>query len=101
MTGGAARVRLAPLALQDLDQIWDYIAVDNLSAADRTIDLILEKSMMLADHPNIGRRRDDIAAAVCSFPVGRYLIFYRPTNQGIEIARILHGSRDISALFKP
>jgi toxin ParE1/3/4 len=34
-----------------------------------------------------------------SFPVGDYLVFYREADQGIEIVRVLHGSRDIAALF--
>ena len=30
---------------------------------------------------------------------GNYLIFYRPTQQGIVIVRVLHGSRKIENLF--
>jgi plasmid stabilization system protein ParE len=30
--------------------------------------------------------------------VGMYVIFFRPTSNGIEIARILHGSRDLGNL---
>jgi len=29
----------------------------------------------------------------------RYLIFYRPIEDGIEIVRVIHSSRDIAALF--
>ena len=28
-----------------------------------------------------------------------YLIFYRPTERGVEIIRVIHGSRDIEDLF--
>jgi toxin ParE1/3/4 len=31
--------------------------------------------------------------------VGRYLVFYRIVADGIEVARILHGARDLKRLF--
>jgi toxin ParE1/3/4 len=34
-----------------------------------------------------------------SVSVGNYLIFYRPVEGGIEIVPVLHGRRDIAALF--
>lgn len=34
-----------------------------------------------------------------SFPVGNYIIFYRPTDRGSEIIRILHSARDIPNIF--
>jgi toxin ParE1/3/4 len=30
----------------------------------------------------------------------KYLIFYRPTNAGVEVIRILHGARDIAAVLE-
>ena len=30
---------------------------------------------------------------------GRYLIFYRATDSGVEILRVLHGARDLSAIL--
>jgi len=37
------------------------------------------------------------------FPVrgfGKHLVFYRPVEDGIEILRVIHGARDIEALFE-
>lgn len=31
---------------------------------------------------------------------GDYLIFYRPVDRGIEVVRVIHGARDIEALFE-
>jgi toxin ParE1/3/4 len=31
--------------------------------------------------------------------VGNYVVFYRPIENGIEVVRVLHGRRDIAALF--
>jgi toxin ParE1/3/4 len=55
---------------------------------------------MLVSNPGMGRKRDSLALNLRSFPVGNYLIFYRPINQGIEVIRILHGARDILSLFE-
>jgi toxin ParE1/3/4 len=49
-----SRIIQRPLALQDLDEIWDYIAVDNLDAADQFVDMIEEKCRLLAKFPKIG-----------------------------------------------
>ncbi|WP_242040306.1 type II toxin-antitoxin system RelE/ParE family toxin [Anabaena subtropica] len=55
---------------------------------------------ILASNPGMGRKRDSLASNLRSFPVGNYLIFYRPINEGIEVIRILHGVRDIPSLFQ-
>ena len=47
----------------------------------------------------MGRKRDELLPNLRSFPVGSYLIFYHPINQGIEVVRVLHGSRDIPNFF--
>ncbi len=50
--------------------------------------------------PYMGRQREELAARLRSFPVGSYVIFYRPIDDGIEVARILHGARDFPPLFE-
>lgn len=43
----------SPLALQDLDDIWDYIAVekDNPAAAERIVEGILARIDLLSSFP--------------------------------------------------
>ena len=53
----------------------------------------------LANNPRIGRRREEVAPALRSFPFQDYSILYRPIDDGVEIVRVLHGSRDIERLF--
>ena len=48
----------------------------------------------------MGTRREALAPGLRSFPVGNYLVFYRVTEGGIELARVLHGMRDLADLFK-
>lgn len=53
----------------------------------------------LADYPGKGRDRGSILPGLFSFPVGNYLIFYRIVPAGVEVARVLHGARDLPSLF--
>lgn len=65
-----------PRAKADLAEIWDYIADDSEAQADAFIDTIDLKLRLLAEKPNIGRVRSELAENMRSFPVGRYVIFY-------------------------
>ena len=49
----------------------------------------------------MGRARDELAPDVRSFPFGRYVIFYMPLDDGIDVVRVLHGARDVDAVFNP
>jgi toxin ParE1/3/4 len=53
----------------------------------------------LAATPGIGRSRQELRPELFSFPVGRHLLFYRPQPGGIVLVRVLHGARDLPALF--
>ena len=55
---------------EDLIDIWTYIALDNERAADRVLDVLERKTRLLANNPNIGRERFDIAAGVRSVVSG-------------------------------
>jgi toxin ParE1/3/4 len=95
-----SRYRLTEQARQDLDDIWLYIAEDNLAAADHFLDTLYEKFVLLAEQPLWGRLRPELALNLRSFPVGNYVIFYRPIDNGIEVAWVLHGAREIDALLR-
>ena len=90
---------LQPRAKVDLAEIWEFIADDSDGHADAFIDLIDQKFQALAHQPGIGRRRDDLADGLRSFPVGRYVIFYITVSVGVQIVRVLHGARDLETTF--
>ena len=87
-------------ARADLDEIWFYIAQDNPDAADKLNHTLLSRFRKLASMPQMGRLREELSHGLRSFPVGRYIIFYRPKEDGIEIVRVLHGARDFPPLFE-
>ena len=88
-----------PRAKSDLVEIWDYIAEDSEARADSFVDQIDKKFKALAQRPGIGRLRDELEESLRSFPVGRYIIFYIPLSNGVEIVRVLHSARDMNADF--
>jgi toxin ParE1/3/4 len=92
----------SPQADSDLESIWYYVASErgNVEIADRLIDSIAHRFLLLAKYPNIGRRRDDdLRPGLRSFSVGEYIIVYRVQDHDVAILRVLRGSRNIQALF--
>lgn len=93
-------IRRTASARRDFREIWSFIALDNPTAADnmvRRLDAALE---MLSDHPRAGPLRPELRPRLRSYPVGSYIIFYRPTRNGIELVRVLHGARDLRRIFR-
>ena len=94
--------RRAPQADADLDSIWDYVASksSSLDIADRLIDSITNRFVLLANHPYIGRARDDdLRLHLRSFAVGEFVIIYRIEDDEVAILRVVRDSRDIAALL--
>jgi toxin ParE1/3/4 len=91
-------VSYSPKSLEDLDDIWDYVAKDSVLQANRLALRFREKLHHIANNSLIGHPRPELAHEVRSYPVGRYLIFYRPTLFGIELVRLIHSARDLRAL---
>ncbi len=88
-----------PLAVSDLDNIYEYIAADDLAILGRLLNRFTELFRKLAAMPGIGRNRPELGEGIRSFPSGNYVIFYRTVEGGIEIMRVLHGARDIEKIF--
>jgi toxin ParE1/3/4 len=89
--------RKSPQAEADVTAIWEFVAEDNIRAADALLDRIEAAFDMLAEMPRAGRAREDLAPKLRSFPVGNYVVFYLPVPDGIEVVRVMHARRDIDA----
>ena len=83
----------------DLLEIWTHMADSNPRAADRLLENIGRTCEALAEFPRMGRSRPELAPELRSIPVGDYIIFYRPVEEGIQVVRVLHGARDIDRSF--
>lgn len=92
--------RLAPEARADLDGLWYYVgSAASIDIADRLIDSITARFVLLAAHPRLGRRRDDLRPGTRAFSVGQYVVWYRIDGNDVLIQRVVRGSRNIEVLF--
>ena len=89
-----------PRALLDLVEIWSYIAEDSVANADAFGSRIDRTFRLLARRPGIGRARPELYPDLRSFVVGKYVVFYLPLTNGIDVLRVLHGARDVEAVFE-
>jgi toxin ParE1/3/4 len=89
------RYRVSKDANADLDEIFAYWAVQASSEiAERLIDEITDRFWLLGQFPGAGRPCPELAPGLRSFPVGKYLIYYRKTARSVEILHVFHGARD-------
>ena len=90
------KIKRLPRARIDRTAIWLHVAEDSIAAADRLTDRFDEIVGHLADFPQAGRERTELADGLRAFPVDHYLVFYRVTPTALEIVRIFHTSRKIT-----
>ena len=94
-----SRVVFSIAARQDLHGIFDYIAADRPRAAIKMVDDIENRCRILADHPLAAEAHPEFGADVRLSTVRNYVIFYRPIPDGIEVIRVVHGSRNLDLLL--
>jgi len=83
-----------PEAIVDLDEIWDFIAEDNPTAADRLIAEILSAINQLVSFPKQGHKRPDLTSRPLRFTLVReYLIAYAPDEDALWVVAVMHGRR--------
>lgn len=87
------------IANADLIGIALCIAEDNPAAADAWLDNFDKKCRLLVAMPEMGRLRPELERQIRSWVYGDYVIFYQISPDGIIVARVLHGSRDLPSLF--
>jgi toxin ParE1/3/4 len=95
------RLRILPSAERDLSRPWAFIA-DRYSPASarRFVRQVLKKAQLLSEFPGIGAERDELAPGTRSFPLGKYVLYYHRIEDGIELRRVLHGSRRLPEAFE-
>ena len=99
-----SRVTTTRVADSDIRDIATYIAADNRKAAERFGEELWLAFERIGSAPNSGRMVRGFGVGLrvvrISSRFRRYLIFYRVLGDAsIEVVRVLHGARDISALL--
>ena len=86
-------------AVKDIEDICEYVARQNSKAASQLFDAIRKKCKLVAGFPNMGKSYSRLALNLRGFVVEDYIIFYYPREDGIDIARVVSGYRDLESLF--
>ena len=95
-------VRLLSTAEQDFEELLACIAADNVTAALALADRIEKKLCQLSSHPYLGKIPNDESLVKLEYRVivvDNYLIFYKVSGKTVMVYRIIHGARDVPALF--
>lgn len=88
--------KLSSKAFSDLDEIWAYIARDNITAANNLLKNFYKKFDLISEFNEIGHRRSDLTEHDIRFvSIGNYVIIYMIRENHIEVLRVLSSFRDI------
>lgn len=92
---------VAEPALDDLDEIQAFLQeVSGESAASRVMDDFRRAFALLTDHPYLGHvRLREAPESLRFWALHRFLIVYVPDASPLLIVRVIHGSRDLQAMF--
>jgi toxin ParE1/3/4 len=88
----------SPTSEEDLIDIWLYIAEDQPVNADRLLDRLNEAMIKLTEMPKMGVERSELIKGLRSYPVGKYILYYRIKDNDLEVVRVLSSSRDIDSI---
>jgi toxin ParE1/3/4 len=87
-------------AEEDLVDILAHLGQYSPKAAERFAAEVERTCRVLAQSPGIGRSREELAPGLRSIPAGKYLLFYKPIDDGIELVRVVYGPRHLPSLFR-
>lgn len=86
-----AEYRLAPKARQDMEATWLYsLRQWGTQQTERYIDDLTEAFGFLVESPLAGTACEHIRTGYRKYPVMRHVVYYRETNYGVEVMRVLH-----------
>lgn len=98
---------LRPKADEDLDQQAYYVATEaSTEAGHRFLVAAHETFALLSTQPQMGwhvRVRHPRLASLRVFRIYGFeqmLVLYQPLRSGVEIVRVVHGSRDLAAFLR-
>jgi toxin ParE1/3/4 len=89
------RLLYSDVAADDLKGVLHYIARDKPIAARSFVDAIIATCNSIAQNPEMGTRRDDLAPSLRLFTHQGYGIYYRNLGDNVLIERVLHPALDV------
>lgn len=96
-----ASVALARAAYADLEDIEAYtLETWGTDQCHEYIRALFQRFEQIAEHPGLGRTREELASGVKSLPHEQHVIFYEALPDGrCVVLRVLHARRDVAAAF--
>jgi len=98
-----SRYKLSRKAYEDIESFRTYLISENGETVSKAfLQSTYLKFKHLGEFPGMGRKRDDIATGLFSFPDIQYrrIIFYRKFSNHIRIIRVLGGVQDHKQHFR-
>lgn len=86
-----AKFKLTPLSVADVEAITDFtLRTWGRNQCERYLGDLQACFQELADHPDLGRNCDELRPGLMRMGLGRHVVFYRRSDYGIRILRVLH-----------
>ena len=84
----------------DFEAILERLDRSSPEKAREFAALVNARCAVIAAQPKIGRPRDELSPGLRSFVIDRCVFFYRITDDGITISRIIHGAQNADAIMQ-
>ena len=100
MTANKSRLVWSADAEDDLIQLLRYGAREwSQDVSDAHGQTIWQSWSRLLQHPELGRLRDDLIPGLRSIVINPHVVFYRVSDDAIEIVRVIHQREDTETVF--
>lgn len=94
------RITWSEPAIANLEAIHEYISRDAPGRADRFVRRLIASPEILRDHSRMGRVVPEGDGRQREIFFDPYRIIYRIEADGIFIVTVVHGARDLAALWE-
>ena len=92
-------VTFSPKSRQDLLDIGDFIAKDSRANARHSVGKLMAQCERIGQTPLAYAGREDLSPGLRMAPIDRYVVFFRVLGETVRVERVLHGARDLPAVF--
>ena len=96
------KLRINPIVVEDLKEIREYIAEDNIEKATEIINKIYKKFELIEKYPSIGSLLSNRVGFKTNYKYlvwRNYIIIYKATKEYVEIYRVINRHIDITRIF--
>jgi len=100
------KLRVRPRATLDVEESSLFYLVHASEAVSVRFEAaVMETCAWILENPTSGARREFLSPRLSGLRMWsvrgfeKHLLFYRETEEGVEVVRVVHGARDIERIF--